>query len=150
MPTQVPIHQGLFTWPSDEPRLLASRCTDCGNHMFPVQRDCPRCSGSSAETVELPSRGTLWTWTVQNYPPKAPPYAGDVDPETFTPYGVGYVELDGKIRVESRLTISDPEALEIGMEMELVVDPLYRDENGDEVVTFAFAAVRDGSEGASR
>ena len=54
--------------PSDEPRLLASRCTDCDNHMFPVQADCPRCSGASTETVELGRTGTLWTWTVQGYP----------------------------------------------------------------------------------
>ena len=150
MPTQVPIHEGLFTWPSDEPHLLASRCTACGNHMFPVQHDCPRCSGSSAETVELSPRGTLWTWTVQNYPPKAPPYAGNVDPDTFTPYGVGYVDIDGQIRVESRLTVADPEALEIGMDMELVIDPLYRNDDGDEVVTFAFAPVAGSPEGATR
>ena len=139
MPTQIPIADGLFTWPGDRPRLLASRCTDCDNHMFPVQADCPRCSGDSTETVELGRTGTLWTWTVQGYPPKAPPYAGDADPATFEPYGVGYVEIDGKVRVESRLTVSDPDDLTIGMEMATVVDPLYVNDDGDEVVTFAFA-----------
>jgi uncharacterized OB-fold protein len=142
MPNQVPVHEGLFTWPSDSPRLLASRCTDCGNHMFPVQGDCSRCSGESTETVELGRTGTLWTWTVQSVPPKAPPYAGDVDPETFRPFGVGYVDLDGKLLVESRLTLADPDELEIGMELELTLDPLYVNDDGDEVVTFAFGPVR--------
>ncbi len=146
MPNQIPIAEGLFTWPGDEPRLLASRCTDCDNHMFPVQADCPRCSGASTETVELGRTGTLWTWTVQGYPPKAPPFAGDVDPATFEPYGVGYVEIDGRVRVESRLTVNDPDHLAIGMEMETVIDPLYVNDDGDEVVTFAFAPVGAAAE----
>lgn len=141
MPTQVPITDGLFTWPSDAPRLLASRCTACGNHMFPVQQSCSRCSGASTETVELGRRGTLWTWTVQSYPPKAPPFAGNDDPATFVPYGVGYIDIDGQLLVESRLTVSDPEQIEIGMELELVVDPLFVNDDGDEVVTFAFAPI---------
>ena len=135
---QVPIADGLFTWPSESPRLLAGRCRDCGNHMFPPQEGCTRCSRTAVETVELGHRGTLWTWTVQSYAPKAPPYAGDADPETFHPYGVGYIDIDGKLLVESRLTASDPAELEIGMEMDLVIEPLFVDEDGNEVVTFAF------------
>ncbi len=136
---RVPITEGLFTWPSDEPRLIASRCLDCDNHMFPTQRFCPKCSGSSTEAVELGRTGILWTWTVQGYPPKSPPFAGDADPKSFKPFGVGYVEVDGKVRVESRLTVAEPEQLEIDMVMELVIEPLFVNDDGDEVVTFAFA-----------
>jgi uncharacterized OB-fold protein len=50
---------------------------------------------------------------VQGFPPPGVP------PERFTPYGVGYVELAGCLRVESRL-VCDPGALSIGMGMELV------------------------------
>lgn len=109
--------------------------------MFPVQSGCPKCSGDATETVTLGRRGTLWTWTIQGFPPKAPPYAGDTDPKTFRPFGVGYVELPGEVKVEARLTEADPERLRIGMDMELVIVPLATDENGDEIVTFAFAPV---------
>lgn len=109
--------------------------------MFPVQAGCPKCSGDTTETVTLGRRGTLWTWTIQGFPPKAPPYAGDTDPKTFQAFGVGYVELPGEVKVEARLTEADPERLKIGMEMELVIVPLTTDDNGDEVVTFAFAPV---------
>ncbi|MFM8855703.1 MAG: Zn-ribbon domain-containing OB-fold protein [Actinomycetota bacterium] len=138
---RVPVAEGVFTWPSDEPRLIGSRCTTCGNHMFPVQSGCPKCTGDSTERVEFARRGTLWTWTVQGFPPKAPPYAGDADPKTFVPFGVGYVELPGQVKVEARLTEADPAKLRIGMEMEMVIIPLHVDENGQEVVTFAFAPV---------
>ena len=146
MTTQVPIAEGLFTWPDDEPRLLGSRCTACGNHMFPQQDGCSRCSGDSTETVELARRGTLWTWTVQAFPPKAPPFAGDDDPATFEPFGVGYIDLDGKLLVESRITLADPDDLEIGMELELLIEPLYVNDSGDEVVTFAFGPCDSGNE----
>lgn len=139
--TRIPVADGVFTWPSDEPRLLGSRCTKCANHMFPVQSSCPKCTSDSTETVELARRGTLWTWTVQGFPPKSPPYAGDADPKTFVPFGVGYVELPGQVKVEARLTESDPEKLHIGMELEMVIIPLHVDEAGQEVVTFAFAPV---------
>jgi uncharacterized OB-fold protein len=146
---RVPVEEGLFTWPSDAPVLLGSRCTECGNHTFPAQRDCPRCSGDSTEVVELGRTGTLWTWTIQGFPPKAPPYAGDVDPETYEPFGVGYLDMGGKLLVESRLTLADPAELDFGMEMELTVQTLYVDDDGNEVVTFAFGPLRGDGGGGS-
>ncbi len=141
MGKQVPVAEGVFTWPADEPRLLGSTCTDCANVMFPTQSSCSKCSGQSTEVTELGRTGELWTWTVQGYPPKSPPYAGDVDPQTFEPFGVGYVELPGELRVETRLTINDPAQMKIGMEMELTFVPLFTNDDGDEVVTFAFAPI---------
>lgn len=141
MGTRVPVAEGVFTWPSDEPRLIGSRCVNCGNHMFPAQSGCPKCTGDTTEKVELATRGTLWTWTVQGFPPKAPPYQGDTDAKTFRPFGVGYVELPGQVKVEARLTEADPANLRIGMEMELVIVPLATDRDGNEIVTFAFAPV---------
>ena len=52
----------------------------------------------------------------------------------------------GQLRVEGRLTIADPEQLKIGMEMELVLDPLSLDEDGNQVVTYAFAPVENGDQ----
>lgn len=93
------------------------------------------------EKVALARRGTLWTWTIQGFPPKAPPYAGESDPARFEPFGVGYVELPGQLRVEARLTEHEPSLLRIGMEMELVLVPLGDDGDGRQVMTYAFAPV---------
>lgn len=138
--TSVPIAEGLFTWPSESPQLIGSTCRSCGATTFPRQGSCPRCTGSDMEERLLPRRGSLWTFTVQNFEPKEP-YAG---PTPFEPYGVGYVELPGEVMVETRLTEHDPEVLRIGAPMELVVTPFRRD-GDDEVVTFAFRPAAEGS-----
>jgi uncharacterized OB-fold protein len=85
----------------------------------------------------LPCRGTLWTFTTQEFLPKEP-YAGGETAETFRPYGVGIVELGDEVRVEARLTEADPAALKIGMDMELVIVPFRVDGDGTEIVTYAF------------
>src|SRR5438034_8992522 len=97
-----------------EPRLVAGRCVECGTYVFPLRGRCPSCAGD-VERELLPARGTLWTWTTQGFEPKAP-YVADGDGE-FVPYGVGYVEFAGYLRVEGRLTEGDPERLRIGMPM---------------------------------
>jgi uncharacterized protein len=137
---QIPVTTGLFTWPSDAPQLIGGRCESCGTVTFPAQPGCPRCMGTVIGEELLPRRGTLWTWTVQGFLPKSPPYAGPETAKDFRPYGVGYVDL-GVVKVESRLTTAEPGALRIGMEMELVVIPFSKDAEGREVVTFAFAPV---------
>jgi uncharacterized OB-fold protein len=137
MGNKLPIAEGLFTWPSDNPALLASRCRQCGIATFPAAESCMACSGQDVSIEELPRKGTLWTWTVQQFMPKSP-YRSNETPETFTPYGVGYVELPGGVRVEGRLTENDPDKLAIGMEMELLFDTYRVEENGDEVISFFF------------
>ena len=123
---EVAIDDSLFTWPTASPRLHGSRCS------------------TSGVTVELEPTGTLWSWTIQGFPPKSPPYAKVETPATFEPYGVGYVELAGQVKVESRLTVADPDRLEIGMPMELTIVPFMENEAGDTVMTFAFAPTGEG------
>jgi uncharacterized OB-fold protein len=138
----VPVAEGIFGGPPDDPQLIGSRCADCGMVTFPTQASCPRDGSTAMEEHLLARRGTLWAWTTQSFPPPAP-YAGPTGPD-FVPFGVGYVELGGEIRVEARLTESDPERLAHGMEVELVIVPFRTDDDGNDVVTFAFRPV-DGA-----
>jgi len=133
--TPPPVAPGLFTWPADEPRLIGSRCRACQVVNFPARGSCPACTSVDVERDLLGRTGSLYTWTVQGFRPK-PPYAG---PEEFEPYGVGYVELPGEVRVESRLTVADPDRLRIGMAMELVIVPFGG------TVTYAFAPSEDSA-----
>lgn len=130
----------VFTWPEEEPQLIGGRCPACAAVTFPFQAYCPRCGAADMEQHLLPRRGTLWTWTTQEFLPKEP-YASGEAPETFRPYGVGLVRLGDEVRVEARLTESDPAKLRIGMEMELAIVPFRVEEDGTEVMTYAFAPV---------
>ncbi|HUO70628.1 MAG TPA: OB-fold domain-containing protein [Solirubrobacteraceae bacterium] len=142
---RVPVAEGVFTWPSEEPRLIGSRCAACGIVTFPVQDSCPRCPSTEMAQHLLSRRGRLWAWTTQEFPPPSPPYAGPTG-DAFVPYGVGYVELAGEVRVETRLT--ETAGLKPGMEMELVLVPFRTDDDGNEVVTFAFRPVGAAGSGA--
>jgi len=128
----------VFTWPDEHPRLIGTRCDDCGATTFPAQSRCPRCGHAAMSEFELPREGTLVAWTTQEFPPVVP-YAGDETGEKFEPFGVGLVQLGDVVRVESRLTEHDPAKLRFGMEVELRVVPFYIDDAGDEIMTFAFA-----------
>ena len=112
------MHPDLLAGTPDAPVLLGSACRVCGTVTFPQQASCPRCTSTDVAVHHLARQGTLWSWTVQRFRPKSPPYVG---PEEFEPYGVGYVELPGEVRVEARLTESDPARLRIGMPMALTL-----------------------------
>ena len=115
----------------DPPRLAGSRCDRCGTVTFPVSGSCPKCTNPEMVPYPLPDRGTIWTYTVQGFAPKAPyvPPAGG-----YRPFPVGYVDL-GEVLVEARL-LADPGRLRIGLPVRLVLEPV-----GTEVVTYAFAEV---------
>jgi uncharacterized OB-fold protein len=134
---QVPIQAGLFTDHPTSPQLIGGCCTQCGRFHFPVQANCPYCAALSVEPTPLSRRGSLWTWTIQTFAPPVPPYRGPV--EDFVPFGVGYIELPEGLRVQGRLTVNDPEQLSIGMPMELTLQAFGVDEEGREVLIYAFA-----------
>ena len=140
MTNQVSINEFVLELGSDEPTLYGGRCTNCGNYTFPVLAGCPKCAGTDIERKPLGREGTLWAWTVQGFPPKNPPYLGENDPDKFQSFGVGYVELP-EVIVEARLTESEPAKLKTGMAMQLVLEHLYTNEDGEEVMTYAFQPI---------
>ena len=76
--TSLPLAEGLFTWPSDAPALIGTRCESCGEVTFPSHYGCPRCASEDMTTFELGRSGTVWTWTTQNFRPP-PPNSGETD-----------------------------------------------------------------------
>ena len=131
--TPAPIAPNLFKL---EPtvRLIGGRHARTGQLVFPLPAD------ADYEPVDLPDRGTLWSHTVQRFPPKSPPYQG---PTPFEPFALGYVELPGALIVESRLTDVAFEELKVGMPMQLTTLTLKRSPDDPGLATFAFRPTRE-------
>jgi uncharacterized OB-fold protein len=140
----MPAVEGFFTWPSEKPQLIASRCTACGRHYFPKVVRCldPDC-GQTVEEALLGTKGTLWSYTAQYYMPPPPYHPPDNDPKAFKPYAVGLVELPEGIRVIGMVTKCEIKDLKIGMSMEMVVERMYQDEQGHDVLTWKFMPAED-------
>jgi uncharacterized OB-fold protein len=128
------VEQGLISDAGDGPRLIGAACNQCGRQSFPFASTCPWCGAPGTTEVALASRGTLWGWTAVTAAP--PGYSG------VTPFGFGVVELDDGLRVVTRLTESDPSALSFGQAMTLVYDVVGQDDDGNDVVTWAFSSAR--------
>lgn len=126
---RVAIHPGLFL-DEPEPRLLAGACDACGERHFPAADFCPYCSADSITETEVGAVGTLYLHTVVNAAP--PGYQGPV------PYGFGLVDLPEGLRIVSRLVSEDLGDLRDGLPVRLVVEPLYEDGDGNDVVSWAY------------
>jgi uncharacterized OB-fold protein len=127
---RMPVVDGLFTEEGGEARLLGGRCPQCGASFFPKQWSfCrnPACEGRELDDVQLSTRGTLWSFTENQYAPP-PPYPAA---EPFEPYGVAAVQLAAEqMVVLGQLAHgTDVATLELGREMELVVEPLFEDDD---------------------
>lgn len=128
------------------PRLIGNRCNSCGEHFFPKALSCrnPDCMNEDLEEVHLGRRGKLWSYTNNYYPPPSP----YVSPDPFVPYAIAVVELsEEKLMVMGQLADGyDFTELQVGMEMELVVEPLSIDNQGNENVIWKWKPANTGKE----
>ena len=128
--------EGWFTLDDREPALLGDRCLSCGSYVFPrAGTFCrnPRCAGTEFERVPLSRRGTVWSYTDAQYAPPSP-YVAPAD--AHVPFCIAAVELaaEGLVvlgQVVAGVTVAD---LAVGTEVEVVLDPLFSDEDTDHLV----------------
>lgn len=139
----IPTIQGWFEGPSENAHLIGSKCKSCGEVFFPKTLSCRNsyCESTTEaiEDVPLSRKGILWSYSVNYYPPPV----AFVDPKNFKPYAVGIVELeDEKIRIAGRISSScNSDILRIGMKMELVLEALYKNDMGIDIVTWMWKTV---------
>jgi uncharacterized protein len=115
---------------SGAPHLTGSRCPACGTYVY------PGCRATSLEPVALSRRGTLWSYTENRYAPP-PPYPV---PDPFEPFAIAAVQLaeEGLIVLGKVAAPTLAADLRIGMDMELTLEPLFRDDDGIERTTYAW------------
>ena len=130
------IAQDLFEVADGIPHLIGGRRKADGRMVFPLPSGP---EAASYERVRLSPEGNLWSFTVQRFRPKSPPYAGAEDDKSFQPYALGYVELPGEVIVESRIETDDLSGLMVGQPMRLKLVPFRR--VGGERLSYAFEPI---------
>ena len=128
------VAEGLFVEHDDGPRLIAGRRKADDEMKFPMPKGA---DAALFEPVELASEGRLWSYTVQRFRPKTPPYIGADDDKSFKPFALGYVEFPGQVIVEGRIVGADPADLKIGQPMKVALESFPTSTRG-EVDTYAF------------
>ncbi len=94
----------------ERPRLVGSRCEQCGTTAFPRRHVCTGCGGTALADAELADTGTLYSYATVHVSSSRP-----------TPYTLGYVDLADGVRVLSQV-LTDPASLHPDQPVRLQVD----------------------------
>jgi uncharacterized OB-fold protein len=124
-------------------RFVASRCQECGYVSYSEHRQvCKECGATPSEweEVQLQERGTVQAFVVQRRMPD----------EFETPLSLAVIDVptadgDGAARVYGHFTETEPEDLEIGMEVEADLRRLF-DVEGMPVRSYRFKTPRGGDD----
>jgi len=124
-------------WFNDSPEgvvLMGSRCRDCGKVSFPKKKVCPDCFNGELSEVPLSKKGRLHSYALSLMGP----------PGVEAPYVMAFIDLPEKIKLYSILTDCEPrdEILKIGMEMEMVIEKIGQDPEGNEIMGYKFKPVK--------
>lgn len=134
---KVPLRSDLWSTDTSNqqlvPRLIGTACQKCSEIAFPIKENgiCTCCQSPDTEDVYLSREGIIHSFTVVMMRPPGF-YRGDV------PYAVGYVELPEGLRIETLFADCELDDLYIGMPVELVIETLHTEENGDDILTYKF------------
>lgn len=131
----VPVADDLFELTPDGPCLIGSQCSACGSTYFPLALSCrnPACVEKAVARIALPTRGVLFSYTVQRY---RPPSLFQMD--NWEPYAIGLIDLGGGLRVMGMLTGVALDDIAIGMPLRLVTEALFTDPDRGSIATYKF------------
>ena len=103
-----------------EHRLVVQRCASCSHARFPPAPVCPECRSPDVDWKELSGRGEVYTYTIVHRPIAA---------EQELPYVIAVIALEdaGGVRMISNIVATKPEAIEIGMPVEVVWEDMSAD-----------------------
>ena len=97
--------------------LWLQRCTPCRAWRHHPRPMCPRCGSTEFEWERASGRGVVHTFTIV-HGPTLPAFQQQL------PYNVVAVALDEGVYMVSNLVDCAPEAIRIGMPVEVVFEPL--------------------------
>jgi len=134
----VPIKEDVFTpgdFRTEAVSLRGSRCSRCEETFFPPRRFCPRChDGAAMGGVTLSRRGRICAVTHVARPAAAYKQA----------YSLALVDLPEGVRLLTQVA-GPADALVLGAEVDLVVEPLFETPDGQRVWGYRFVTFDSAS-----
>ncbi len=123
---RAPCVEGLFSDEEGIATLHGSRCAGCNTPYFPKSEAChnPECTRSDMEDCDFGGKGTLWSYSVADFPPP-PPHKFD---KPFAPYAIGVVDMECGLRLIGQM-VDKAEDVEVNAQVELVIDTLYHEDD---------------------
>ncbi len=136
---RVPILEKAWTTSvsRDKQQLIGSECPHCGEIYFPrkAKNLCVHCQKEGLRDIKLSRRGKIDAFTIITQQPGGGYYFGPV------PYAIGVVELPEGVYIETPLKAEKLEDLAIGQEVELVIESIWDDNKGTELIGFKFQLI---------
>ena len=117
--------------------LRMPRCDECGLVIFYPRSFCPKCRSRNTTWVDLSGRGSVYSYTVTRR------MGGRW--QKHAPLVIAYVELEEGPRMLTNLVDCDPEAVTIGMLVEVAFD-----DTGEESAVPRFAPRAQASNNEER
>jgi uncharacterized protein len=98
-------------------KLVATRCSPCEQVYLPARSFCERCFAELIEQVEVQRTGRLFSYTLS--------YVDHDGARLRRPVALGLVQLEGATTyfLHRLLDVGDPEEIEIGCIVEVVIKP---------------------------
>ena len=107
------------------------RCLNCEVCVFGEAIFCQACSSDNLESVDLSSRGILYSYTIVRVPPDGWP--GPV------PYVLGEVELPEGPHVLAEVIDIEHSDLRVGLEVRLALEPVQAGDSGPTLMVYKWA-----------
>ncbi len=133
---QIPVRENLFIQPADpqdSPKLILSRCRECGGRFYPKEEMCPACiKEGTLETIAVEGKGKLVAFTKVRRSP----------PGFDSPYAIASVKLDdGPVLIAQLQDWQDIE-LKIDMPVRFLIGKIKEDRNGNVIIGPKFKPLR--------
>jgi uncharacterized protein len=114
-------------------KLLIQRCGECKTLRVPPRPMCGNCQSLDWDAVESSGRGEVYSYVMPQYPPL---------PFLHYPYVVALIELEEGVRIVSNLRDIEPDAIEVGLPVEVFYEKFEAIPSGDELVLHQFRPAR--------
>jgi uncharacterized protein len=95
--------------------LRVQKCLNCGKLHYPPSGMCPHCLHPKCEWVKISGKGQVYSFIIVRRP-YHPSFAKEI------PYTVAIIETDEGMRMLSNVVQCKPEAVKVGMPVEVVFE----------------------------